>query len=59
MSSTGSRRTSWPILGSRSSPDRAMLEPGVSRYGWFVGLGVVVASWPYSILVPSAGRSGW
>jgi len=25
VSSTGSRRTSRPILGSRSSPDRAML----------------------------------
>jgi len=28
VSSTGSRRTSRPILGSRSSPDRAMLESG-------------------------------
>jgi len=26
--STGSRRTSWPTLGSRSSPDRAIQEPG-------------------------------
>jgi len=28
VSSTGSRRTSRPILGSRSSPDRAMRELG-------------------------------
>jgi len=28
VSSTGSRRTSWPTLGSRSSPDRAMPKPG-------------------------------
>jgi len=28
VSSTGSRRTSRPILGSRSSPDKAMSEPG-------------------------------
>jgi len=35
VSSTGSRRTSRPILGSRSSPDRAMLEPGGCSI-WFV-----------------------
>jgi len=35
VSSTGSRRTSRPILGSRSSPDRAMLEPG-RRSIWLV-----------------------
>jgi len=28
VSSTGSKRTSRPILGSRSSPNRNMLEPG-------------------------------
>jgi len=28
VSSTGSRRTSRPTLGSRSSPDRVMREPG-------------------------------
>jgi len=28
VSSTGSRRTSRPTLGSRSSPNRAMPEPG-------------------------------
>jgi len=28
VSSTGSRRTSRPALGSRSSPDRAIPEPG-------------------------------
>ena len=35
VSSTGSRRTSRPILGSRSSPDRAMQELG-GRSIWFV-----------------------
>jgi len=35
VSSAGSRRTSRPILGSRSSPDRAMLEPG-GRSIWLV-----------------------
>jgi len=35
VSSTGSRRTSWPTLGSRSSPDRAMPEPG-GRSMWLV-----------------------
>jgi len=35
VSSTGSRRTSRPTLGSRSSPDRAMLEPG-GRSMWLV-----------------------
>jgi len=35
VSSTGSRRTSRPILGSRSSPDRAMPEPG-DRSMWLV-----------------------
>jgi len=35
VSSTGSRRTSWPTLGSRSSPDRAMPEPG-GRSIWLV-----------------------
>jgi len=33
--STGSRRTSQPTLGSRSSPDRAMPEPG-GRLMWLV-----------------------
>jgi len=28
MSSTGSRRASCPTLGSKSSPDKAMLESG-------------------------------
>jgi len=28
VSSTASRRTSWPTLGSRSSPDGAMSESG-------------------------------
>jgi len=35
VSSTGSRRTSRPTLGSRSSPDKAMLEPG-GRSMWLV-----------------------
>jgi len=35
VSSTGSRRTSRPTLGSRSSPARAMLEPG-GRPMWLV-----------------------
>jgi len=35
VSSTGSRRTSHPTLGSRSSPDKAMLEPG-GRSMWLV-----------------------
>jgi len=35
VSSTGSRRTSRPTLGSRSSPDRAMSEPG-GRSMWLV-----------------------
>jgi len=35
ISSTSSRRTSQLTLGSRSSPDRAMLEPG-GRSMWLV-----------------------
>jgi len=35
VSSIGSRRTSQPTLGSRSSPDRAMPEPG-GRSIWLV-----------------------
>jgi len=35
VSSTGSRQTSRPTLGSRSSPDRAMSEPG-GRSMWLV-----------------------
>jgi len=35
VSSTGSRRTSRPTLGSRSSPDSAMSEPG-GRSMWLV-----------------------
>jgi len=35
VSSIGSRRTSRPILGSRSSPDSAMPEPG-GRSMWLV-----------------------
>jgi len=35
VSSTGSRRTSRPTLGSRSSPDKAMPEPG-GRSMWLV-----------------------
>jgi len=35
VSSTGSRRTSRPTLGSRSSPDSAMLEPS-GRSMWWV-----------------------
>jgi len=34
VSSTGSRRTSRPIVGSRSSSDRAMLEPGGCSIWW-------------------------
>jgi len=35
VSSTSSRRTSRPTLGSKSSPDRAMSEPG-GRSMWLV-----------------------
>jgi len=35
VSSIGLRGTSWPTLRSRSSPDRAMLEPG-GRSMWLV-----------------------
>jgi len=35
VSLTGLRRTSWPTLGSRSSPDRAMPKPG-GRSMWLV-----------------------
>jgi len=35
VSTTGSRRTSQPTLGSRSSPDRVMPEPG-GRSMWLV-----------------------
>ena len=35
VSSTGSRRTSRPTLGSRFLPDRAMSEPG-GRSRWLV-----------------------
>jgi len=35
VSSTGSRQTSLPTLGSRSSPDRTMLESG-GRSMWLV-----------------------
>jgi len=35
VSSTGSRRTSRPTRGSRSSPDRAMPKPG-GRSMWLV-----------------------
>ena len=35
VSSIGLRRTSRPTLGSRSSPDRAILEPG-GRSMWLV-----------------------
>jgi len=35
VSSTGSKRTSRSMLGSRSSPDRAMSEPG-GRSMWLI-----------------------
>jgi len=35
VSSTGSRRKSWPTLGFRSSPDKAMPEPS-GRSMWLV-----------------------
>jgi len=39
VSSTGSRRTSLPTLGSRSSPDRAMPKPGGRSMGLVCWIG--------------------
>jgi len=48
VSSIGSRRTSQPILGSRYSPERAMLEPG--------GHSIWLVCWIGSFLVVVCGQ---
>jgi len=58
VSSTGSRRTSRPTLGSRSSPDRAILELGGGSMWLVCWIGSCGRRWPCSIRVPGVGHNG-